>query len=169
VSRTDKDRPYEVRLRDPHEATEEHHDHRPVYRYCVTGEETVTRRERDWLRSWDWIRDCDRVVYKDVTFTRTRRFAVACEAVCDLDGEYVRRGAPGWGRTGCYRSFLYQERWRVTNVPRWFTHANWFSPERVRERDDLRGCAREYNAGYDVDDFDFPSYGHRHSAAWDWD
>ena len=42
-------------------------------------------------------------------------------------------------------------------VPGWFVNAVWHAPERRRERDDLRDAARAFNAGEDLEDFDFPN------------
>jgi len=62
-------------------------------------------------------------------------------------------------------------------TPRWFRHEIWDGPERGRERDELRGYAREFNAGHrpydgvgeDPEyDFDFPNYQHRHMGHWLW-
>lgn len=53
--------------------------------------------------------------------------------------------------------------------PRWFRRRQWYDPERLRERIDLRAMAREYNAHGDLDDGDFPCWQHRHRARWDWD
>lgn len=55
-----------------------------------------------------------------------------------------------------------------SHVPHWYTIERWYGPERRRERDDLRGIAREYNSGHDVGESDFRNHQHRHGAAWDW-
>ncbi len=47
----------------------------------------------------------------------------------------------------------------------------WFGPDRSRERSQLRGYAREYNAGHrpdDEHDYDFANYQHRHMGHWLW-
>jgi hypothetical protein len=167
MSRTDKDRPYEVRLRDSHERVVEHHDHVPTYRYCVTGEYEVAERRRRWDTHTGYLSNPPR--YDEVVRSRVRRFAVACEATCDLDDSTLPSTLFAHLRwRHCYRSFLYTERWRATSVPRWFRNARWDAPERQRERVDLRNAARSWNAGDDLDDFDFPNHAHRHCAAWDW-
>jgi hypothetical protein len=59
----------------------------------------------------------------------------------------------------------------LCSAPRWFRHAVWAGPQRRRERDQLRGYAREYNAGHrpdDEHDFDVTNHHHRHLAAWLW-
>lgn len=55
-----------------------------------------------------------------------------------------------------------------SHAPSWFVNHRWSGPERVRERDELRGLAQTYNAGYDLDDADFANHQHRHGANWDW-
>jgi hypothetical protein len=60
---------------------------------------------------------------------------------------------------------------KLCSAPRWFRHDVWVGPERGRERDELRGFAREYNAGHrpdDEHDYDFANYQHRHLAEWLW-
>lgn len=55
------------------------------------------------------------------------------------------------------------------HVPRWYVNHVWTEPERVRERDQLRNLAREYNAHGDLEDGDFPNWQHRRGATWYWD
>lgn len=56
----------------------------------------------------------------------------------------------------------------LCSPPAWYVHEVWSGPERRRERDGLRAMAKEWNANYWIDDEDFPSYQHRHSAAAWW-
>lgn len=52
-------------------------------------------------------------------------------------------------------------------VPKWYVRAFWHSPERTREREDLGAARRLYNAGDDLEDFDFANYrSGRSSARW---
>lgn len=130
MSRTDKDRPYEVRVRDPYEHTYEYHYH------------------HGYARAWNPHR----------------------ELGCDLDKwDAVRdRVRPRW-YFNCGRDLSAVSRWRTTNVPGWYVNHTWTAPERLRERVSLRDAAREYNAGGDLDGFDFDCPQHRHRSAWWWD
>ena len=51
-------------------------------------------------------------------------------------------------------------------VPHDYVRARWHGPERRREREDLRDAARLYNAGEDLEDFDFVNRQARSSARW---
>lgn len=66
---------------------------------------------------------------------------------------------------------------QLSRPPAWYRRHVWHAPERVRERNQLGGYAREYNAGfrpYDgvgedpQYDLDFANYQHRHMAHWTW-
>lgn len=68
------------------------------------------------------------------------------------------------------RGYVYaSRRYYGSNVPLWFRQHTWYEPERTRERVVLREVAKEYNAGADLDGYDFPSFQHRHRASWHWD
>jgi hypothetical protein len=54
----------------------------------------------------------------------------------------------------------------LSGVPAWYIGHVWNNVERVRERDDLRALAREYNSNNDIQDGDFPCWQHRHMASW---
>lgn len=71
----------------------------------------------------------------------------------------------------CTPERVYGSRWAYWSndtPPREFRRDTWFGPERARERDQLRGAAREYNAHGEVDDFDFDNPQARHRASWWW-
>lgn len=48
--------------------------------------------------------------------------------------------------------------------PSWYRNHVWHAPERVRERDHLREAAKAYNAGDDLEDYDFPNFQARSCA-----
>lgn len=68
----------------------------------------------------------------------------------------------------CTAERVYRTYGGRQTAPRDYRRDLWFGPERARERDDLRGAAREYNAYGEVDDFDFPNPQARHQASWWW-
>ena len=51
-------------------------------------------------------------------------------------------------------------------VPSEYVRSVWHGPERRREREDLRDAACLYNAGEDLEDFDFPCPQARSQARW---
>lgn len=67
------------------------------------------------------------------------------------------------------RYIYYARRYYGVSVPRWYRAHIWYEPERTRERDVLRETAKAYNAGDDLEDWDFPNFQHRHGAGWYWD
>lgn len=52
-------------------------------------------------------------------------------------------------------------------VPSWFVRQIYHGPERARERK-LNDARRMYNAGEDIEDFDFENRQAHNSARWDW-
>lgn len=82
-------------------------------------------------------------------------------------GRYVVRHRSSEGWTNC--GWVIRYNYYTSSVPRWFRISTWYSPERRRERDVLHDAVREYNAGCDLEDFDFPNYQHRHRSQWYWD
>jgi hypothetical protein len=139
MSRTDKDRPYNVRAADSHERGR--YVHHGISRY------------------W-WRLD-------------------ACTSGdgCDLPDYHDRTPEPTWHRRNSgqptHNCTWELEHWVFSpyggSSPKWFTDSIWHNPERVRERDTLRGAAREWNAHGEIDDFDFANYQGRHCATWAWE
>lgn len=85
---------------------------------------------------------------------------------CDLDEFDDRSYNDRWA--GSCRYSLADER-PFSSCPAWYCHATWWQPERVRERDDLRMMAREYNTYGDLEeDGDFPNTQHHHRSSWWW-
>ena len=139
MSRTWKDRPYNVRVRDKKEKTYIRHNH--VERVC-------------WMRNTGYdpaqcdIDEFDACKPHEEGWKGSRR-SFNC---------YRALGAES--RHGLY--------WR-DSVPKWFRDHSWYNPERVRERDLLKDAKKLYNGDNDLEGFDFRNYQHRHQASWRWD
>lgn len=104
------------------------------------------------------------------------------ERSCDLPPEPVRCNTklrpdyPNDGWQSCYWRPALPDSWREYRwlhlgkaVPKWYVDHVWHNAERVRERDELRNLAREYNAYGQVEDGDFGNWQARHCATWYWD
>lgn len=159
MSRTDKDRPYRVKVQDETYARDEDHDHRPKRgAYCVTHIEQVTETHYSWLFK----------EHRTRTYTVRRGYYHYAEPTCDL-GEFPGQGKwYRWYNTQCGWSLPRHEARYYSTVPKWYVDHTWNNPERVRVRDRLREAAKSYNAGEELDDYDFPNHQHRHRARWLW-
>jgi hypothetical protein len=159
MSRTDKDRPYRIKVQDSTYFRDEDHDHRPSRRFCITGTVEQSRTYYNWKTK------------EPITRTWTERLGYYhyYPPACDLgdfpgEGKYYR-----WHNTHCgYSLPSYVARYHST-VPKWYVDHVWNNAERVRERSRLREAAKEWNANGDLDDYDFPNLQHRHRAKWLWD
>lgn len=155
MSRTDHHRPYWVRVSDSSEQQVEHHDHRPVYRFCQTG---VTETEHHY---YSWSTE-QRVAYT----TRIRHgYRVGSDVACDIDDPFIGPTHRWWtGRGRCYRSLLTER--PVGHVPKDVRHLYYYAGDRRRARDACRDLARDYNTSGEVDDADPPVWQHRHATSW---
>lgn len=194
MSRTDKDRPYAVRLRDETDGSYIDHDHR-------NGECIV---EPDSIRYLEFRRrqhNCNKRLIGEWFCTKknpvrlpyNRAFFIFFTRECwaswrSADGHWLSRQCVG------HRDVSYEPEipckcdnyppmatcdytvpdphyigYRECGVPKWFIDHTWNNPERVRERDELKKAVALYNGGdwEDEDfDFDFPNHQHRHGAGW---
>lgn len=143
MSRTDKDRPWRVRASDPHQPGRRasHYHTRRLNQKGAFAEHFA----EDGLL-----------------------------AECDLPDFHDRRPSPpGWRAavsegTWCtwqLEHYVFSP-YGVGGVPKWYVDYTWNNPERVRERSELGAARQRYNAGDDLEDFDFPNYQHHHRAAW---
>lgn len=93
---------------------------------------------------------------------------------CDLADFHDRAPTLGWrGRWNNGPNCTWElEHWVFSpwggSAPHWYRRIRWHGPERARERADLREAAKLFNAGEDIDGFDFPSPQARHCATWEW-
>jgi hypothetical protein len=193
MSRTDKDRPYVVRLRDDTDGSFIDHDHR-------NGECIVESESARWLELRRRRHNCNKRLVG--TWFCSKKNPVGRRYVWDpsdrgcwarwrsvdgfwlstqCDGHYISSYFPeipckcdDWPpMPTCYPTMTRanKQRWyRTGGVPKWFRDSTWQNPERVRERDELKKATALYNGGgwddEDDFDFDFPNYGHRHRSAW---
>lgn len=183
MSRTDKDRPWDVQCHDETLAIYIDHDHRlgacvidgitwrvfqNHYRTCkksLRGVLYCTRKnpiisgsyfpkQLCWYTKWDGTRiGC--VGHRMVDYDRD--IPCACDDFPPRSTCEYRIG--GGDRLRVYPSI----------APKWYTDHRWNNPERVRERDQLNSARHLYNTDPEfIDDFDFPNPQHRHGATWDW-
>lgn len=130
---------------------------------------------------WTWTCDCPytegRYGYTRVYDDGSWRHGISCEdryfneclghygyirddsIPCSCDDTKVATCFPAWG-VGRYYAW--------GGVPSWYIRNVYHSPERRREREDLRSMAREYNAYGDLEDGDFVNRQGRNSARWTW-
>lgn len=150
MSKTDKDRPYRIKVMDETLDREVHHNHIPRYVMCVTGERVVESRYRLWGA------DVVRISHHTVKTGFKRAYPREC--VIDQN--------KSWHDADCGYSLPFHEaRWHES-PPREFIHHVWTGRERVRERDGLNNLRREYNAHGELEDGDFENRQARHSAHW---
>lgn len=149
MSRTDKDRPYRVKVMDPTLSRNEEHDHLPETRFCVTGFKTVVTS----YPGWDASREV-RVGYRH-----------AYDAVCDIDDFNGERR--DWRSHHCGYSLPWHEARYRSSPPAWYRRAVYHAPERTNARDVLRAATKDWNANGDTD-IEPVSRQTRNSAAWLW-
>jgi hypothetical protein len=96
------------------------------------------------------------------------------ELTCDLPDSHDRTPEPPrrWpSPTSCYWAlahWVYSPYRGVGGVPKWYRDSTWNNPERVRERDSLGDARKRWNAGDDLEDFDFACWArHREGGYWD--
>lgn len=152
MSRTDKDRPYRVKVLDttlPLVEDHIHHAHR-------------VRSRRGML---------DHPDHPDNNWSTGTRVT----HVCDLPERGNRRIAghpttsPGSCCTREVSSWAQPPWWHSGNPPKDFIAGKWTRPERRRKRDTLREATKTYNTTGDLEGYDYPSFQHRHNATWWWD
>lgn len=215
MSRTDKDRPYWVRLNDEAHATWHDHEHlgEPVYHYRIVYDaegypETV---EVPWTMSATDIvkgnpfarmegrryfpyenpgtnskllqqarelhgagRGDEQIICGYRTMYRKERYLAYVIADHCTEGEPIDgRSSYYSGPLPCVPEFTGAQRYeflRNKSKSKHFYSRMHYSHERLIARDTLSRVAREYNTGYDVEDWD-GSVGltnqHRHSMMWD--
>lgn len=98
---------------------------------------------------------------------RPYRGMSAITSECDLD-EHDSRPFHERYFGSCSYSLVHER--PFSSCPAWYRAVSWQKPERIRERDDLRAMAREYNTYGDLEeDGDFACPQHRHrSSQWWW-
>lgn len=145
MSRTDKDRPYRVKVTDSTLPLIEHHTHHAHYAWSDRHPEAGC-----WSTKVE--HGCD---------------------LPDLDDPSAAEHATSAGRHACCTRdvawWSAWRSWRSHGVPRWYRQHTWYEPERARERDVLREAAKEYNGSGDLDGYDLPNHQHRHRGRWWWD
>jgi hypothetical protein len=140
MSNTDKDRPYRVQAADPYQPGR--YPRHTSYRYYWKGS-TCSAGD-----------GCDLPDFHDRTPEPTWHQAKDGRVTHDCTWELEHWVFSPYGSTA---------------APRWYTNHVWHAPERVRERDQLRAAAQLYNAGDDLEDFDFANVHHKHCArGWYW-
>lgn len=198
MSKTDKDRPYNVRVRDNGYVR---HDHRSGV--CIVDESYET-----WRVRRHHYRVCRKYVRVEFTCTKAEPYRgvyrlreQACwTSVCGCPipdswkrelhacENRVRVGCIGHTRREyredvpcacddfpptptCYWVEADSERFSCFGgggVPGWFIRVTWHGPERGRERTRLGAAARAYNAGDDLEDFDFENPQARNRGRYYW-
>ena len=142
MSRTDKDRPYRVRVADTTLRAYEDHTHHSHYAW---------RRSHLDMPRWGGMVEhaCD-LPERSAAAEHPSSAGWTC---CDYD--------LAWWADGRYRSNAHP--------PRWFINHIWHAPERTRARDTLREVVKEYNGEGEIDFYDYPNFQHRNRAAWYWE
>ena len=120
----------------------------------------MSRTDKDrpqWVRAHDDLRSREHHcctgawMYGQASAWRTQLYYP-----CDLDtGPYSR----------C-RRFEATRRY-LPGPPRWFTHAEFYGPDRAAVRAASRAALREHNT-YGDTDVEVPTEQHRHGGAWAW-
>lgn len=192
MSRTDKDRPYVVRLRDETDGSYIVHDHR--HGECIVEPESIRylefrRRQHNCNKRLigEWF--CTKKNPVRNRWSIWLRAGVGCWASWQAaDGHWLATQCVGHRDVSyepeipckcddyppmptCYPTMIGANRqrwWRTGGVPKWYTDARWTNPERTRERTELKKAAALYNGGdwddEDDFDFDFPNMQHRQRA-----
>lgn len=192
MSRTDKDRPYWVRVLDYNLIDHDHRDgkciisddrrerwsmHRHHYRTCKKRVEVVeycTKKDphRDWNGQTCWKYVCDEDIPD--AWKREHHGCQKMRRVGCIGHKKIERDnsipciCDDFVRPTCFRSMPYPEgRYTYGGVPSWFVREVYHRPERARERK-LRDVMREFNAGEDIEDYDFENRQARNEARWIW-
>lgn len=175
MSKTDKDRPGWVQQRDNLRIDHDHRDGRCEVetlehtRWQRGGGRAAWRHRNRACKKLEWVTGtCEDRPWKcwpvvqglgcsghTYSIVHEDWFCHGCEVIAQYGSPTC---TPEWPATW--------RKWYDGGVPNWARLSGWYKPERTRERLDLRTVAREYNAGEDVDDFDFPNFQHRHEAGW---
>lgn len=154
MSRTDKDRPYRIKIQDETLARRERHDHRPRVVACITDEEKVTERRRHWLH---------RDIETTRTYTKRTYYNGSIPVECDIDvpDDYSRRR---WGVNRCGYELSGEPKYWHTTAPREFRNSL-TRTNRRKVKHAAHEAARDYNENGDTDIEPLDKYAPR-SAAW---
>lgn len=160
MSRTDKDRPYEVKVRDNTLDREVRHNHEPRRIFCITGEVESTYTTYSWKTGEKIER----------TSTKRTGYYGTIDNPCDIEAFDSTRSDGGRyrfrdGRCG-YSLPFHEARWH-TAPPKWYRDHVYHNPERVRTRDTLLAAKKDWNANGDTE-IEVEERQGRHSATWLW-
>lgn len=194
MSKTDKDRPHWVKRVDPTLSPRIEHDHRSGE--CIEETfESLKRSATSSDRMWRYRhpKRCPRCELVTTFCTPPNDVRPYCSAgrvyswmrsqipltclghqkweITKPDEPCISCDAPREPDPTCWFSYspVSYHRYYSSSVPGWYRHHIWFDPERGRERLELDSIRKAYNAGEDIDDFDFPNYQHRSCGQWYWD
>lgn len=180
MSRTDKDRPYRVRVRDEVDGYEIHHDHRSGVCRTPSVKDESTPAPKFWrhrvrcskYERFEYRCTEDQPLFSCWTYSAWLGAVRECcghtrsvfheDWLCSCDNWPEREEPTCTYGFGPGRRNRYWDR----GVPRWYRNANWYAPERTRERNELREAMKLANAGEMDDNFDFANPQHRHGAGW---
>jgi len=125
----------------------------PVYTYGV-----LSHRQYEDGTNWHHGAYCDYRYFVKCRGHSVLEYDDSIPCSCD-DRPEPATCTPAW-KVGSYYTY--------GGVPSWFVRTIYHSPERRREREDLRAMAREYNAYGDIEDDDFDNHQARNSCRWTW-